>query len=57
MKAQYVLVILLFIEAALVLTGLILGQNVWLGIICYWAILTMKNFLDFLDWRNDHEKK
>ena len=52
MKTQDILVLCLLVEAVLVLIGLILGYNVWIGIICYWAVLSMKNLLDYLDRRD-----
>ena len=51
-KSQDILVLLLFLEATLVLIGLILGQNVQAGIICYWLILSCKHFLDWMDRRH-----
>lgn len=51
-KSQDILVFLLFMEAALVLIGLLLGQNVQIGIICYWLILACKNCLDWMDRRS-----
>ena len=50
-KTQDVLVVLLFLEALLVLIGLIFGQSVQVSIICYWFILACKNFLDWMDRR------
>ena len=56
MKTQDILVLFLLVEAVLVLIGLLLGQNVWLGIVCYWAILSIKNFLDYLEGRKGRGK-
>lgn len=57
MKTQDILVLCLLVEAVLVLIGLILGYNVWIGIICYWAVLSMKNLLDYLDRRNQRDTR
>lgn len=51
-KSQDILVLLLFLEATLVLIGLILGQRVQAGIICYWLILSCKHFRDWTDRRH-----
>ena len=55
MRTKYIVTMCLLIESALVLTGLILKQDVWFGIVCYWAVLTMKNLLDFMDERRGHD--
>ena len=49
MKPQEILVVLLFLVSLLVLIRLVLGRNVQAGIVCYWLILTCKNYLD---WRH-----
>lgn len=49
MKTKNLMVILLIIESALVLIGLLMKQDVWFGIVCYWAILLMKNISDYID--------
>ncbi len=53
MKAQDILVLCLLLEAVLVFVGLCLGQSVWIGIICYWGILSLKNLLDYLEGRRN----
>lgn len=45
-KLSACLVILLAVIAAVVLAGLIAGQNMWAFIIAYWAVLTIKNLAD-----------
>ena len=55
MKTTNLMIILLIIESALVLIGLLANRNVWAGIVCYWIILLMKNICDYLDvWRKEH---
>lgn len=44
-----VLIVVLIIESALVLAGLLLKQDVWAGIVCYWTVLLMKNISDLYD--------
>ena len=51
MKTKCVMTACLLVESALVLTGLLLKQDVWFGIVCYWAVLTMKNLRDLMDER------
>ena len=51
MKSSNILVICLIIESALVLLGLLMGWNVWVGIVCYWTVLLAKNINDYLDAR------
>lgn len=46
-RASAFLVLLLLIDAAAVFTCLVLGVNQWLLVWLYWAILTVKNALDF----------
>lgn len=53
-KTQDILVLLLFVEATLVLIGLLMGQSVQVGIICYWLILSCKNYLDWRDRRHSN---
>jgi len=53
-KPQDILVLLLFLESTLVLIGLLLGQSVQVGIICYWLILACKNCLDWMDRRHSN---
>ena len=54
MKTKCVMTACLLVESALVLTGLLLKQDVWFGIVCYWAVLTMKNLTDLMDEREKH---
>ncbi len=51
MRTCNFLIICLIIESALVLFGLLMGWNVWVGIVCYWVVLLMKNINDYLDAR------
>lgn len=56
MKTQTFLVLCLLVTSIVVLIGLILGRNVWGGIVCYWTFLSLKNLLDWLDRRQKHGK-
>ncbi len=49
MKTKNLMILILIVESALVLVTLLLGKNAWLGIICYWAVLLMKNISDYID--------
>jgi len=49
MKTKNLMIVLLIIESALVLVGLLMKQDVWVGIVCYWAVLLMKNISDYID--------
>ena len=49
MKVNNLMIVLLIMESALVLITLLRGGNAWLGIVCYWAILLMKNINDYID--------
>jgi hypothetical protein len=49
MKTKNLLILILIVESALVLVTLLLGKNAWVGIVCYWAVLLMKNILDYID--------
>ena len=51
MRTCNFLIICLIIESAVVLFGLLMGWNVWVGIVCYWVVLLMKNINDYLDAR------
>ena len=53
MKTRNILIICLIIESALVLLGLLMGWNVWVGIVCYWTVLLAKNINDYLDARRE----
>lgn len=53
MKTKDLMTLCLLIESALVLAGLLLKQDVWLGIVCYWTVLTLKNLSDYMDGRKD----
>jgi len=50
-----IMIILLMLESALVLIGLLLKQDVWVGVVCYWFILLMKNFDDYLVTRKSDQ--
>lgn len=55
MKTKNVMIALLMLQSGLVLAGLLLKRDVWLAIVCYWAILLMKNASDYIDLkRNGH---
>ena len=55
MKTKNLMVVMLIVESALVLITLLRGGNAWLGIVCYWAVLLMKNISDYIDEkRKDH---
>ena len=49
MKNKLYMNAMLIVESALVLITLLMGKNAWLGIVCYWAVLLMKNISDFID--------
>jgi hypothetical protein len=49
MKTKNLLILILIVESALVLVTLLLGKNAWVGIVCYWAVLLMKNIFDYID--------
>ena len=49
MKDKLFMNAMLIVESALVLITLLMGKNAWLGIVCYWAVLLMKNISDFID--------
>ena len=49
MKTKNLMIVMLIIESALVLIGLLMKQDVWVGIVCYWAVLLMKNISDYID--------
>ena len=51
MKTKDMMTLCLLIESALVLAGLLLKLDVWLGIVCYWSVLTLKNLTDYIDGR------
>lgn len=42
------LVIILAAIAGIVLYGLVKKRNMWVWIIAYWAVLTLKNIADFI---------
>ena len=42
------LVIVLAAIAGIVLYGLVKKRNMWIWIIAYWAVLTLKNIADFI---------
>lgn len=49
MKNKLFMNAMLIVESALVLITLLMGKNAWLCIVCYWAVLLMKNISDFID--------
>lgn len=49
MKTNRIMIVVLIMEAALVLITLLRGGNAWVGIICYWVVLLMKNISDYID--------
>ena len=49
MKNKLFMNAMLIVESALVLITLLMGKNAWLGIVCYWAVLLMKNISDYID--------
>ena len=49
MKIRNAMVALLMLQSAVVLAGLLLKQDVWLAIVCYWAILLLKNTCDYIN--------
>ena len=53
MKTKNLMIVLLMLESGLVLIGLLLKQDVWVGVVCYWFILLMKNTCDYLDARRE----
>ena len=58
MKTKNLMIVMLIIESALVLIGLLMKQDVWVGIVCYWAVLLMKNICDYIDEkRKDHGRE
>ena len=58
MKTKNFMTVMLIVESALVLIGLLLKKDVWVGIVCYWAVLLMKNISDYIDEkRKDNGRK
>ena len=55
MKTKNVITALLMVESALVLITLLLGRNAWVGVVCYWAILLMKNTCDYIDEKRKND--
>ncbi len=49
MKIKNFFIVMLIVESALILVGLLLKQDVWVGIVCYWAVLLVKNISDYID--------
>ena len=47
-KLPAILVLMLAAIAAVVLIGLALSRSMWAWIIAYWAVLTVKNVVDFI---------
>jgi len=57
-KTKNFMIVMLIVESALVLIGLLLKKDVWVGIVCYWAVLLMKNISDYIDEkRKDNGRK
>ena len=56
MKTKNLMIILLILESALVLIGLLMKMDVWVGIVCYWFIVLMKNISDYIDVRREQIK-
>lgn len=50
MTVSQILVLALMADAAWVFAGLARKKNRWLWICLYWAILTVKNLIDFMGW-------
>lgn len=50
-KTSNVLVIALALIAAIVFIGLVAEKNMWAWIVTYWAVLTIKNILDYFRLR------
>jgi len=58
LKTKNLMIVMLIVESALVLIGLLLKKDVWVGIVCYWAVLLMKNISDYIDEkRKDNGRK
>ena len=55
MKTKDMMTLCLLIESALVLDGLLLKLDVWLRIVCYWSVLTLKNLADFMEGRKGRD--
>ena len=53
MRIKNILTVCLMLVSLLVLIGLLNGHNVWVGIVCYWAVLLMKNITDYRDIRRE----
>ncbi len=47
-KLSAILVLMLAAIAAVVLIGLVFSRSMWAWIIAYWAVLTVKNVVDFV---------
>jgi hypothetical protein len=52
-KLSAILVLMLAAIAAVVLIGLALSQSMWAWIIAYWAVLTVKNVVDYKGAKDD----
>ena len=57
MKLKDVLTVSLLIEAVMVLLGIVAGYDMWAGIICYWAVLSLKNLIDYIDTRRENDRR
>lgn len=49
MKIKNFFIVMLIVESALVLSGLLMKRDVWGIIVCYWAVLLVKNISDYID--------
>lgn len=47
--ATQVCILILLLIAVIVFGGVVQGRNMWMWIAGYWAVLSVKNYLD---WRN-----
>lgn len=52
-KLTKVLILLLALIAAAVFMGQCLHMNTWLLIVAYWGVLTVKNFVDYVNCKGN----
>ena len=57
MKTKNLMILLLILESGLVLFGLIMKWDVWVGVVCYWFILLMKNICDLIDEKRAYNER
>ncbi len=57
MKTKNIMIILLILESSLVLIGLLMKWDVWVGVVCYWFILLLKNLNDYLEIRKSERNE